>query len=72
MLNGKITPLSNVLCGATITLEYGEGLFEFLNTDFSSAYETFRKELSGCQVLIVLIVPHRHCMPECSQALFFV
>ena len=50
MLSGKITPLSNVLCGATITLKYGEGLFEFLNTDFSSAYEAVRKELSGCQV----------------------
>ena len=57
MLDGKITPLSNVLSDASITLKYGEGLFEFLNTDFSSAYETFRKELSGCQVLIVLIVP---------------
>ena len=72
MLSGKIPSLNNVLSGASITLKYGEGLFEFLNTDFSSAYETFRKELSGCQVLIVLIVPHRHCMPECSQALFFV
>ena len=50
MLSGKITPLSNVLSGASITLKYGEGLFEFLNTDFSSAYEAVRKELSGCQV----------------------
>ena len=50
MLSGKIIPLSNVLSGATITLKYGEGLFEFLNTDFSSAYEAVRKELSGCQV----------------------
>ena len=50
MLSGKITPLNNVLSGATITLKYGEGLFEFLNTDFSSAYEAVREELSGCQV----------------------
>ena len=50
MLSGKITPLNNVLSGATITLKYGEGLFEFLNTDFSLAYEAVRKELSGCQV----------------------
>ena len=50
MLSGKITPLSNVLSGATITLKYGEGLFEFLNTDFSPAYEAVRRGLSGCQV----------------------
>ena len=50
MLSGKITPLNNVLSGATITLKYGNGLFEFLNTDFSSAYEAVREELSGCQV----------------------
>ena len=50
MLSGKIIPLSNVLSGATITLKYGEGLFEFLNTDFSPAYEAVRKGLSGCQV----------------------
>ena len=50
MLSGKITPLNNVLSGATITLKYGEGLFDFLNTDFSSAYEAVREELSGCQV----------------------
>ena len=50
MLSGKITPLSNVLSGASITLKYGEGLFEFLNTDFSLAYEAVREELSRCQV----------------------
>ena len=50
MLSGKITPLNNVLSGTWITLKYGEGLFEFLNTDFSSAYEAVCKELSGCQV----------------------
>ena len=50
MLSGKITPLNNVLSGSSITLKYGEGLFEFLNTDFSSAYEAVCKELSGCQV----------------------
>ena len=50
MLSGKITPLNNVLSGASITLKYSEGLFEFLNTDFSSAYEAVREELSGCQV----------------------
>ena len=50
MLSGKIPSLNNVLSGASITLKYGEGLFEFLNTDFSSAYEAVRKELSGCQV----------------------
>ena len=49
MLSGKMTPLNNVLSGATITLKYGEGLFEFLNTDFSSAYEAVREESSGCQ-----------------------
>ena len=50
MLDGKITPLSNVLSDASITLKYGEGLFEFLKTDFSPAYEAVREELSGCQV----------------------
>ena len=50
MLSGKITPLNNVLSGASITMKYGEGLFEFLNTDFSPAYEAVREELSGCQV----------------------
>ena len=50
MLSGKITPLNNVLSGATISLKYGEGLFEVLNTDFSSAYEAVREELSGCKV----------------------
>ena len=33
--------------------------------------EEFLKGI-GCDEIIVLIVPHRHCMPECSQALFFV
>ena len=50
MLSGKITPLNNVLSGASITLKYSEGLFEFLNTDFSLAYEAVCEELSGCQV----------------------
>ena len=50
MLSGKITPLNNVLSGASITLKYGEGLFEFLNSDFSTAYQAVRKELSGCQI----------------------
>ena len=50
MLSGKIPSLNNVLSGASITLKYGEGLFEFLNTDFSLAYEAVREELSGCQV----------------------
>ena len=45
MLSGKITPLSNVLSAATMTLKYGEGLFEFLNTDFSPAYEAVRREI---------------------------
>ena len=50
MLSGRMMPLNNVLSGTSITLKYGEGLFEFLNTDFSSAYEAVCKELSGCQV----------------------
>ena len=50
MLSGTITPLINVLSGSMITLKYGEGLFEFLNSDFSTSYQAVCKELSGCQV----------------------